>query len=184
MAEQEQEPRVSTQDPGAAAIRKAGNPDATLTAGEELSAIDYLLGAPAPPQYTVEVQYETDAGMAPLTFHFTGLDGRQIDKIEQSNINERTGMMDKPSADAELVIAACSKLTDPTNKALAITSEQFRTVTPDKPPLASTVDALHARFGRQAGLIAGVAGAIREVAGWKADRVGKANRALVDAAGN
>ena len=46
------------------------------------------------------------------------------------------------------------------------------------------VDALVARFGTQIGLLAGVASAIREAAGWNRERVGKASRVLVEAAGN
>lgn len=188
MEHQEQQPDQQqpgkTDDAGARAVRRAENSEAKLTHQEEVSALDYLLGAPGPPAYTVEVEFETDKGMAPLTFHFVGLDGRVIDKIEQANINDRTAIMDKTTADAELVIRACSKLTDATGKELVVNSEQFRVLKPGEPPLASPVDALFARFGTQAGLISGVATAIREAAGWDRDRVGKATRVLVDSAGN
>lgn len=183
-SQQGQGPGKGTHDPGARAVQRAGD-GAELNPAEERSALDYLLGAPAPALYTVEVQYETPRGLLPLRLHFAALDGKVLDKIEASNVSAATGVMDKAKADAELVCEAVSEIEDPaTGRKTQLRSEEFRTVKSGEPPLASSIDALNFRFRKQPGLIAGVASAIREAAGWKADRVAKASRVLVDAAGN
>jgi hypothetical protein len=175
---------TGTADAGAKAVERASN-GKSLSQGAEKSALDYLLGAPAPAKYSVKVAFETDDGLKDLRVHFTAMDGRKLDEIEQKNISQATGVMDKASADAELMTEAVTSIEDPvTGKAIGVRSEAFRTVKDGEPPLASAVDALQVRFGSQLGLVAGVASAIREAAGWKADRVGKASRELVDAAGN
>lgn len=173
----------STDDPGRAAVERAAE-GKELDAAQERSALDYLLGAPEPAKYKVTVQYETPAGLADLTFYFHALDGRRIDKIEQSHIDSNTAMMDKTAADYELVATACDAIEDETGRKVAPKSEAFRTIKPDESPLASPVLALQARFGTQGGLIAGVARGIREAGGWSSERVGKASRVLVAAAGN
>lgn len=186
MAEQEkpQGPGSGTSDEGANAVGRAAG-GAELKAGEERSALDWLLGAPEPARYTVEAEYDTPAGLKPLKVNFTAMDGSKLDKIEQSHISERTGVMDKGAADAELFIEAVTTIEDPdTGKSVKVGSEEFRTIKPGEPALASAIDALHVRFKTQPGVVAGVARAIREAAGWAPDRVGKASRVLVDAAGN
>jgi hypothetical protein len=171
-------------DPGHAQVERAAA-GKTVEGADERSALDYLLGAPEPARYKVTVGYETPAGLKDLRFEFVAIDGRKIDKIELKHIDDRTGQMDKTAADMELVIEACDAIIDvETGKAVKPSSEEFRRVKPDLPPLASSIDALEARFGTQTGLIAGVARAIREANGWNADRVGKASRVLVAAAGN
>jgi hypothetical protein len=169
-----------------------GKPEITAAAqGKELdgegerAALDYLLGTPTPAKYKVVVQYETPAGMKELEFHFRAMDGRKIDKIEQQNISQLTGVMDKLTADAQLVSEATDVIVDPeTGMKIGPREERFRTIKEGEAPLASGIDAIQARFGTQIGLIAGVASAIREAAGWNRERVGKASRLLVDAAGN
>jgi len=169
---------------GAAQIERAADGDA-LSPADERSALDFLLGTPEAARYKVTVAYETPAGMKDLIFRFKAMDGRKLDKIEQSHLDERTGMMDKISADAHLVSEAVYEIVDPeTDKSVEPKSEAFRTMKEGEAPLASPIDAITARFGTQIGLIAGVASAIREAAGWDRDRVGKASRLLVDAAGN
>lgn len=171
-------------DSGANAVQKASQ-GTELSAEEQRSALDFLLGAPEPAFYTVDLQFDTPQGLKPLRVKFKALDGRSIDKIEQSNISDATGKMDKPKADAELFAAAVVGIEDPDSaRVIEVTSEDFRTIKPGDAPLASTTDALNVRFGKQAGLLAGVALAIREAAGWKSDRVGQASRVLVGAAGN
>lgn len=174
----------STGDRGANAVRQAANGE-ELSGADERSALDFLLGAPTPAMYSVTVQYETEVGMLDLRFHWRAIDGRKLDEIEQRNISESSGQMDKAQADAELVAEAVTAIEDPkTGHKTSVRSDEFRTVKEGEPPLASAVDALQVRFGTQAGLIAGVARGIREAAGWKADRVGNASRVLVDAAEN
>jgi hypothetical protein len=185
MGDSSQGADAQTDDPGAKAVRKAADDEQRLSQGEERSALDYLLGAPEAAFYSTTVKYDTPEGLKDLRFHFKALDGRRLDKIEQSNVSQATGLMDKAQADAALVAEATTSIEDPaTGHKTDIRSERFRTIKEGDPPLASTIDALHVRFGTQIGLIAGVAGAIREAAGWRGDRVGKAARELVDASGN
>lgn len=181
---QQSPPQQDNKPAGQSAVEAAGA-ERELSHDEERSALDWLLGAPAPASYYVNMEYDTPQGLKPLRVNFDAIDGSKLDKIEQSNINERTGTMNKAQADAELFIEAVTSIEDPeTGKKTIPSSEEFRTIRPDQPPLASSIDALNVRFGKQPGLIAGVASAIREAAGWKADRVGQASRKLVEAAGN
>lgn len=171
-------------DKGRPEIERAAQGKA-LDGAQERSALEYLLGTPTPARYKVEVQFETEDGLKPLIFRFKAMDGRKIDKIEQANISQVTGVMDKLTADAQLVVEATDVIEDPETKVtIAVKDERFRTMKDGEQPLASTIDALEARFGTQIGLISGVASAIREAAGWNRERVGKASRLLVDAAGN
>lgn len=171
-------------DAGRAEVDAASN-GTDLDDRQQRSALDYLLGTPKAATYKVLVQYETDGGIKELEFHFRALDGRKIDKIEQAAINERTGLMDKITADSQLVAEATDAIVDPESGAkVSVRDEKFLIIRPGDAPLAAPPDALLARFGTQIGLLAGVASAIREAAGWNRERVGKASRVLVDAAGN
>lgn len=170
-------------DAGVNAVERAAAGKSVGTE-DERAALDFLLGTPEPAKYTVEADYETPAGMRKLTFHFVAMDGRKIDVIERRHISDKTQELDKISADAELVAEAVTAIEDETGKKTKPTSEEFRTMKPGEAPLASSIDALNARFATQIGLLAGVASAIREAAGWNRDRVGKASRVLVTAAGN
>lgn len=184
MAAAEQQRGPDSPERGALQIERAADGE-TLSPKDERSALDFLLGTPEPARYKVTVAYETPAGMKDLIFRFRAMDGRALDKIEQSHLNERTGMMDKISADSHLVAEAVYEIVDPeTDAKVEPKSEKFRTIKEGEAPLASPIDAIGARFGTQIGLIAGVASAIREAAGWDRERVGKASRLLVDAAGN
>lgn len=170
-------------DPGRAAIDSAAA-DEPMSRKEEHGALEFLLGAPAALSYKITVDYETKDGMKPLTFFFKGIDAGEIDKIEQEHVNERTGTLDKLAADAAVVTKATYKIEDAAGASTAPKEESFRSIKPGERAVASGADAMRIRFGTQAGLLSGVASAIRTKAGWDADRVGKASRLLVDAAGN
>lgn len=161
-----------------------GGDAAAMSPDEEAGALNYLLGARAPLPYDVKSTLETVDGPKPLTFVIRQMDGRKIDAIETRNRDKTTGVLDQISCDVQLVGEACLFIVDATGKQTDPKSEAFRTVRPEQPPLASPADALEARFREQLGILSGVAREVRRVSGWAPERVGQADRRLVDAAGN
>jgi hypothetical protein len=151
-----------------------------LTPEQEHNALHFLLGPRRPLQHKVTVQYETPEGVQPLTFLIRSMDGRAIDRIEQANVSEATGRVDQITANCQIVAEATQQIRDESGESVQPKSEQFRTVNPEQPPLASAADALEARFKDQLGLIAGIAREVRRVSGWDAEKVGTAERVLVD----
>jgi hypothetical protein len=206
-------------DPGPAAQVAAAEPRSAPDAGEERGdlaveayardheglsdederdALDFLL-APKPPRiYGVKVKYDTEAGIRPLTFVVRASDGRKIDGIEQANVSEATGKIDRITADCQIVALACVALESASGRAVELTSAEFLTVRVPKRDdssgeptgemvetrLASPADALEARFKTQLGIVSGVAREVRRISGYDPERVGVAQRRLVDAAGN
>lgn len=165
-----------------------------LTEENEQDALDFLL-APKPARvYGVTVQYDTEAGLLPLTFVVRGTNGRKIDEIEQSYVSETTGRMDGLGASCALVAEATLYIEGLVGNKVELSDEKFLTLNrpnpedPDGPPLvtrlASPVEALEARFATQFGLLSGVAGEIRRISGYDPEKVGSARRRLVNAAGN
>lgn len=163
-----------------------------LTDDDERDALDFLL-APKPARlYSVKVEYDTEVGIRPLTFVIAALDGRKIDTIQQSYVNDSTGMLDKIGSDCALVVEATRFLEGMSGRQVTLDSREFLTMrqpNPDKPggveefQLASPVEALEARFKTQIGLIAGVAAQLQQISGFDPRRVGMAQRRLVDAVG-
>jgi hypothetical protein len=176
-------PSDDGKDAGRAAVTRAARGE-ELDGNDERGALEFLLGAPAALEYEITVDYETDAGMLPLTFHFKGMDAGAIDKIEQQHLDDRTGQLDKIGADCTLVTKATTKIVDSTGAEINPRDEAFRTTKEGERPLANAADAMRVRFGAQAGLLSGIASAIRIKAGYDAERVGRASRLLVQAAGN
>lgn len=164
-----------------------------LTAENERDALDYLL-APKPPRlYDVKVEYETDTGTEPLTFVVRAMDGRKIDSIEQRNVSESTGQLDAITANCEVVAEACECIESKGGRQVKLDSEEFLTLRVPKPDapaetepkrLASPAMALEARFRTQLGVIAGVAREVRRMSGYDPNRVGQAQRRLIEASGN
>jgi hypothetical protein len=164
-----------------------------LTDENERDALDFLL-APKPARlYDVKVTYETEDGPRPMVFVIRGHDGRKIDDIETSNRSEVTGRFDQITADCQLVAAATAFIEGRPGHRVELTSSEFLTVrvpNPDRPgetmehTFASPADAIEARFRTQLGLVSGIAQQIRRVSGYDPQRVGMANRRLVNAAGN
>lgn len=175
-------------DPGAEMVNHAAQ-GATLDSVEEKSALDWLLGDPKPIIYNVPVQYETPAGMVPMTFVLRQIDARKIDAIEQKHVNQATGVLNQFDANVELIAEATLFITDPSGKQMKLDSEEFRRAKRRDPTtgeivpfvLASGTLALERKFRMQLGLLNGVGVQIRRVAGFDTERVGKAQRRLVDA---
>lgn len=155
---------------------------ADLEPDEEVAALDYLLGAPQASVHEIEVQYETPAGLTPLTFVVRSIDTRKIDKIELRNLDPSTGQIDRLTADCEIVAAATIHMRDASGREVKLDSVEFLTVprrgddpfTHAAPPLA-----LEERFRDQMGLISGVVLEIKRSSGYSPDRVKRAKRVLV-----
>lgn len=190
---EQQDPRfvaaraMSGGDPGAEMVAHAAQ-GASLDSAEERTALDFLLGEPIPLVHDVPVQYETPTGLMPMTFVITQIDAKKIDTIEQKHINPRTGMLNQFDANIELVAEATLHVTDPSGREMDLASEEFRRATRRNERgqvetfvVASSHLALERKFGLQLGLLNGVAQQIRFAAGFDTERVGKAQRRLVDA---
>lgn len=172
---------------GPDALGKAaeGGDDAkALSTREEQEALDFLLSSSEALPHKVPVTLLTDKGDRTIMWRVRQMDGREIDAIEERNRKGSGGPyaeLDDLRVNAEMV-ANATLWPD-------VTSERFRTpaptdTNPSPAPDADPTDAVLRVFRWQSGLLAGISGEIRRVSGWSADRVGKAQRVLVDAAGN
>lgn len=193
-----QEPRPAADQPPVVPSREAFAPEVLRAAAgddlsqeDERSALDWLLGDKPPNEYDITVQYDTPKGRVPVTFVVRQPDGRKIDAAEQQHRNDVTGKFDQIGADVAVVYLATLYITDGSGREISLSSDEFRTVTRRGPDgemqtmkIASPIDALLARFADQVGLLSGVAREIRKAAGYEPDRIGKAQRRLVVAAGN
>lgn len=162
---------------------------AELNDEEEKAGLDYLLGAAQPTLHDVTVQLETPDGLMPVTFVIRQMDGRKLDEIEQRHVNRATGMLDKFGAETEIVATATKVITDSTGREIDPRSSDFRRVTQRNPitgekqtvELGSPAMALERKFQLQLGLLSGVAQEVRRASGFDPERVGKAQRRLVEA---
>lgn len=148
-----------------------------ITGAEEMSGLDWLLGATTALEYDVPVDYDTPHGMTQLTFRIRQLDPGVIDTIDAEH---RKGdgpfsKLDVPAFNAALVEKGTLYIADATGKKTDPRSEQFRGQIP------SPAIAMGLRFKNQGGLLEGVADQIRRVSGYSNDRVGTAQRAVVEA---
>lgn len=180
-------------DPRAAAAREISGGDqglemvahsaqgAELDPEEEAKGLEFLLGAKPATVHEIEIQYETAAGMVPLTFVVRTVDTRRVDKIEARNIDQNTGQIDRLTADCEIVSDAAVAIRDGSGREVKIDSDEFLTFNrPDGPfKHASPANALEERFRDQLGLITGVALEIKRASGFSPERVKKAKRLLV-----
>lgn len=179
-------------EPGLAEVKAAAD-GAELDGAEEKSALDFLLGSPTPRRYYVDVDFDTPEGVKKLRWTLKAIDARKIDEIEERNRNESTGTLDVTTANCQLVAEASVSLSDPDGaNEVGVSDPEFLTMRLRRTGeeglhehrFASPADAIEARFRTQLGLVAGVASRIREKAGWDPERVGKAQRVLVEASGN
>lgn len=166
----------------------------TDAAGER-SAVAALLGQQRAPRYKVKVDFATDDGDVVLWFFVHSLDSKRIDAIESAHTDKTkvsaTGMpeQDDLALNAEIVADATISISDGEPGTAAYeaepkvtpTDEQFRSG--PNGMLPSGAAALQARFHWQEGLLTGVATQVRRISGWAPDRVGQAERVLVDVAG-
>lgn len=164
---------------------------AKLSETEESSALGWLLGNPRPMIYGVPVDFDTPDGMRKITFVIQAQDGHALDEIERRHTNEASGLVDAPSVNSEMVWKATLAIEDATGRETTLDSEEFLTFpTTDERGDKTTMKiadpriALERRFRTQMGLLTGVASEVRRISGYTRDRVGSAQRRLVDASGN
>jgi hypothetical protein len=146
----------------------------------ERSALDYFLGKTYRPEYTVPVEFETPDGMKTLTFRLWALDDRELQRIDakhRKDADSPFAKLDSTGFNAELVSKATKYITDGSGRRVAADSAEFVGEIPD--PVA----AMELRFKYQPGLLDGLSEEIRKLSAYSRDRIGSAQRALVDAAG-
>jgi hypothetical protein len=156
-------------------VKKAAN-GAELDAREERDALDWLLGATKPLEYTVPVQYDTPDGKREIRFRIRQLDGSTIEAIDAAN---RKGdgpfaKLDVQGFNAELATEATLWI-ETDSRRVEIRSPEFLGGMPS-PPLAMAL-----RFKYQPGILEGLAEKIREASAYSSDRIGNAQRVLVEA---
>lgn len=166
-------------DPVPDEVRRAAAGE-ELTSREEKGALDFLLGPTRALRYTIEVQLETDEGMKPLKFHVQQQDGARLAKLETEN---RAGdgpfaRLDTVAYNSAVVHAATTAFTDATGRRVELESQDFVGGHPE-----GSLGALRTRFKFQGGIFEALSGEIQRVSGYSADRVGSAQRVLVDAVG-
>lgn len=163
---------------------------ATLSDGEERTALDWLLGDPVAIPHAIPVEFETPDGIQKLEFIVRKMDTSKIDSIEQKHVNASTGRLDQIAADREIVATLVDAVTAPGDpREVELTSSQFRTMRlrskatgeVETVTLATPMEAIAARFRGQEGLLMGIAREMRRIAGYDTARIGQAQRRLTEA---
>lgn len=157
----------------------------------ERSAVRHLLGQQRAPKYKVRVDFATDDGDVRLWFYVKSLGSKRIDQIENAHTDKtKVTATGEPESDqlainAEIVADATMTISDDEPGTPAYETGA-KTKPDDREFLSGMVTAaaaLQARFHWQEGLLTGVAREVRRISGWAPDRVGQAERVLVDVAG-
>lgn len=153
----------------------------------ERSVVAFLLGQQRAPRYGVRVEFATDEGDMPLWFLISSLDSKRIDDIEKAHTDRNSvmGEVDDLTINAEIVADATVAIgsVDPKSSEWADCEKTIPTSEDFLHGNASAAEALKQRFHWQGGLLTGVATQVRRISGWAPDRVGQAERVLVDVAG-
>jgi hypothetical protein len=176
MSTSTQEPDSPTLPEGAPDVIRDAAEGKEITQAQEREGLDWLLGPTVALEYDVTVQYETPVGMTPLVFRLRQVDGTKLDEIDAEC---RSGdgpfaKLDTAEFNARVVEETTVTITDLRGRSVSPKSSEFRGGVP------STTMAIKLRFGKQAGLLEGLVERVREKAGYGTDRVGTAQRALVD----
>lgn len=192
MSASTQPPVPSPQDvrsdlpPGAPASVHRAAGDEKLSPTDERDAIYWLLQPARATHWRSRVLYQTPEGERPVWWYLKSLDPGKIEAIERRN-QEGDGpfaRLNAPAANAEIVDAATEKIEDcASGRSIDIEDERIRT-TPTGEMIASRSEALRLRFHFQGGLLAYLAEEVRRLSGFSADRVGAAERVLVETVGN
>lgn len=157
-------------------VRDLADDKGTDTAGER-TALDWLLGATIPLPYTVKVEYDTPDGLKTLVFGLHQVDDGKLQALDGEN---RLGdppfqKLDVGGFNAAVVAEACDYILDPaTGQRIDPKTPEFRGGVP------STPMAFRIRFKNQPGLLEALAERIREKAGFGSERVGAAQRSVVE----
>lgn len=164
--------------------RAAGNEKLDPT--DERDAIYWLLQPARATHWRCRVLYQTPEGERPVWWYLKSLDPGKIESIERRNMDGEGpfARVNSVMANPEIVDAATEKIEDcATGRSINIEDERIRT-TPEGEMIASRSEALRLRFHFQGGLLAYLAEEIRRLSGFSADRVGAAERVLVEMVGN
>lgn len=184
----------ATDDPGVTALEDAataprgkdGRPD--VEAGTEQTALDFLLRPPRRLTYITPVKIATEGGDVDVRFVLQSLPGRLLREIERRNTkNEEMGPlaeMDDQRVAAETVAASLTEIRDPATGASLSPRDKRFMVNARGEALVDPADALQARFEFQTGILSSLASEVRRISGWSSDRVGTAQRLMVDAVGS
>lgn len=167
------------------ALTKSANGE-KLNNAEERSAISFLLGPQKAPRYKAKVRYETDGGTMDLFFILRALPGEQLDAIEKRNMSDGpNGLqeMNDSRVAAETVSTSTVSIVDSEGNETKPSDVAFRTQ-PNGDVMVDPAEALQQRFYYQSGVLMALAGEVRRISGWGPDRVGTAQRVVVDAVGN
>lgn len=151
-------------------------PGVKMTASEERSALDWLLGPTVALEFDVPIDYETPVGLQKLTFRIRQMDPQRIDQIDAAN---RRGdgpfaRLDAPSFQADLVSEATVYITDGSGRRFDPRGDAWMGGAPS-PSLAMAL-----RFRFQGGLLEALVDQVRAISGYSGDRVGTATRAMVE----
>lgn len=143
---------------------------------DERGALDWFLGSTRRLEYDVPVQFDTPEGMKTLIFHLRQVDGDRLQALEDEN---RQGdgpfaKLDVMGFNAAIVCEATAFVTDASGRQVELSSQEFTGGVP------SPVLALQTRFKTQPGILDGLAERIRAKAAFGGDRVGSAQRSLVE----
>jgi hypothetical protein len=180
----------TTTDPDLEAARAAmpaGAPDALselalgrdVSAEEERGALSFLLGKTRRLQYTLPVQYDTEEGMKTLRVRIQQCDDRKLNELDAA---ARDGdgpfaKLDTTQFNASVCAEGMVYVEDETGRRVMCDSEEWIGGAPNP------VIAMEVRFKFEPGLLEGIAEEIRRVSGYAPNRVGSAQRVLVNAVG-
>lgn len=145
-----------------------------LTAQEEHEALEFLLGATTALEYEVPVTLETDRGPRPLRARIRQVDDTVFQRADEANRagdGPFGGKLNVTGFNAAVLEKALIALNDQ-----PVDTERFVGGHPKGLQGAITL-----RFKNQPGLLDTLVDRVREVSGYKQDRVGKAQRVLVEA---
>jgi hypothetical protein len=161
-------------------VRAAQGED--LNGAEERSALSYLLGATKRPSARVPIDFWTEQGMVQMYVVLKAVDGRRLEQIDAEN---RRGdgpfaKLDKTGFNVGVLMEAIERFENTDGSAqVKLTDEEFVGGIPGGPAIA-----LETRFKYQPGLLDSLVEKVNELSAFTQDRVGGAQRVLVDAAGN
>lgn len=176
-AEQPEDPALAGAPEGVREAAEGGK----LTDAEEHGALHWLLGPTTRPKARVPVTLATEAGDKRLIIGLVALDGRRIQQLDDEN---RKGdgpfaKLDTVSFNVALACEAIAYFEDETGQQIKPDSEEFIGGMP-----GGLSAAMELRFKYAPGILETLGERVRELSAYSPDRVGQAQRVLVDVAGN
>jgi hypothetical protein len=158
------------------AVTKAQQ-DETLTDEEEWGALEYLLGATRSLHYSLPVQYDTPKGRQEITLEIKQLDPTRLEELDRENRagDNALAALNRFAFNSAVCADGVVAITDKTGARVETTSVRWLGGAPT--PAA----AMRGRFRFQGGIIDMVSDQIQAISGYSADRVGTAQRMLVEA---